>query len=72
MTLNIEVDDYIPDLSESSGVRLLIHDPYNMAFVDTDGFSLAPGKDHIIGVKKVSVTTYLYLNVTFLSSAVKC
>jgi hypothetical protein len=55
LTLNIDVDEYVPDLSDASGVRLLIHDPYIIPFVDTDGLSLSTGKDFSISVKKVNL-----------------
>lgn len=53
LTLNIEVDDYITDLADSAGIRLLIHNPYNMPFVEDEGLSLSPGRANLIGIKKV-------------------
>ena len=54
LTLDIEVDDYVTDLADSAGVRLLIHNPYNMPFVEDGGLSLPPGRASLIGIKKVS------------------
>ena len=60
LTLNIEVDDYITALADSAGIRLLIHNPYNMPFVEDEGLSLSPGRANLIGVRKVSITLKLY------------
>ena len=59
LTLNIEVDDYITALADSAGIRLLIHNPYNMPFVEDEGLSLSPGRANLIGVRKVSASLKL-------------
>ena len=51
--MDIEVDDYIIDLTDNAGIRLLIHNPYNMPFVEDEGLSLSPGRANLIGVRKV-------------------
>ena len=51
--MDIEVDDYIIDLADNVGIRLLIHNPYNMPFVEDEGLSLSPGRANLIGVRKV-------------------
>ena len=55
LTLDIQVDQYIVDLAENAGIRLLIHNPNNMPFIEDEGLSLAPGRANLIGVRKVSV-----------------
>ena len=53
LTLDIQVDQYIVDLAENAGIRLLIHNPNNMPFIEDEGLSLAPGRANLIGVRKV-------------------
>ena len=55
LTLDIQIDQYIVDLAENAGIRLLIHNPNNMPFIEDEGLSLAPGRANLIGVRKVSV-----------------
>ena len=57
--MDIEVDDYIIDLADNAGIRLLIHNPYNMPFVEDEGLSLSPGRANLIGVRKVSASLKL-------------
>ena len=53
MTLDLEVEEYVADISESAGVRILIHNQMTMPFVEDQGFSLSPGTDVSVGMKKV-------------------
>ena len=53
LTLNVEASDYIADLADSAGIRLLIHNPSVMPFVEDEGLTIAPGRDTVIGIRKV-------------------
>ena len=53
LTVNIEQDEYIPEISGSAGLRLLIHNQYNMPFVEDEGLALSTGQSSVVGIKKV-------------------
>ena len=60
MTLDLEVEEYVADISESAGVRVLIHNQMVMPFVEDQGFSLPPGTDVSVGMKKVILCRQFY------------
>ena len=53
MTFNIEQDEYVADLSEKAGVRVLIHSIGEMPFPEDKGIDIAPGRLTSVGIRKV-------------------
>ena len=43
----------ISEISGSAGLRLLIHNQYNMPFVEDEGLALSTGQSSVVGIKKV-------------------
>ena len=58
----IEQHEYIPTVSDSAGLRIIIHDQNEMPFPDDRGYNLSPGMKTSIGMDKVR---YLEENVSF-------
>ena len=54
MTFNIDQDDYQPDLAQTAGVRVVVHDQTRMPFPEDEGMSVPPGQISFIGIRKVS------------------
>ncbi|CAM1154071.1 Uncharacterised protein g11052 [Pycnogonum litorale] len=44
--------DYIPGISEESGMRIVVHDPTSIPNIWSSGFDISPGKSTIIRVKQ--------------------
>ena len=55
MLLNIEQWEYVGEITQSAGVRVLIHGHKEMPFPDEAGVSIEPGKSTEIGVQRVSI-----------------
>ena len=53
LSFNIEQDEYVPDLSESAGIRVLIHDRGEMPFPEDKGVDISPGRLTSVGIRKV-------------------
>ena len=54
MTLFVEQVEYIKSVSDSAGLRLVVHDQRSMPFPEDDAVSLDPGSKTFVGVKRVS------------------
>ena len=55
---NIEQSEYVADVSEKAGVRVLIHHAGEMAFPEDGGIDILPGRLTSIGLKEVSYFTF--------------
>lgn len=55
LVLNIGVYEYLPFLTEDSGIRVVIHDQKAMPFPSRDGVSVSPGQLSNVAVDKVCV-----------------
>lgn len=51
LTLFVDVDNYLPGISDVAGYRLLIHDQRNPPMPDRDGFVLHPGAYTMLGLR---------------------
>ena len=49
----IEQHEYIPTVSDSAGLRIIIHDQNEMPFPEDRGYNLSPGMKTSIGMDKV-------------------
>ena len=53
MVLNINQDEYLPELTDAAGVRVLIHPQDRMPFPQDEGIVAAPGLLTSIGIRQV-------------------
>ena len=53
MTFNTDQDEYIGDLAESVGVRVVVHSQSSMPFPEDEGIAAKPGMYTLIGLTKV-------------------
>jgi len=53
MTMNIRQEEYIPDIGDSAGLRLVIHPQGAMAFPEDEGVTISPGHFTSVAIKKV-------------------
>ena len=53
MVLNIDQDDYLPEVGDTAGIRLVIHPPNRMPFPEDEGITVNPGEATYIGVRQV-------------------
>jgi hypothetical protein len=53
LELNIEDHEYLGELTEEAGVRVVLHEPGAMPFPYEEGFSVAPGMATSVGITKV-------------------
>ncbi|XP_020621667.1 amiloride-sensitive sodium channel subunit alpha-like [Orbicella faveolata] len=54
LTLNlfIETGQYVPEVSQAAGARIVIHNQGEMPFPDEDGINLVPGFSTSVGVRR--------------------
>ncbi|KAJ8029489.1 Amiloride-sensitive sodium channel subunit alpha [Holothuria leucospilota] len=53
LTLFVEQPEYIGLLTQETGVRVSINDPYSIAFPEDDGFTVPTGVSSSIGIRQV-------------------
>jgi hypothetical protein len=53
--LDIEENEYLGELTEEAGVRVLLHEPGVTPFPYEEGFSVAPGMATSVGLTKVRI-----------------
>ena len=54
LIFNIDQDDYVGDLAEAAGVRVVVHPQEFMPFPEDEGISIGPGFMTSVGIKLVS------------------
>lgn len=52
LNLNIESNEYVPEISQAAGARIVIHPQGEMPFPDEEGVNLVPGFSTAIGVRR--------------------
>lgn len=57
--LNVEQYEYVDQLTESSGIKVLVHDPDTMPFPEDGGITVAPNTITRLAVKKVSYVKHI-------------
>ncbi len=60
LELYIEEDEYIPELSEMTGVRLTVHDTAIMPFPDDEGILVSADFMTMVGLTLVSMQRQVY------------
>lgn len=53
LTMNVEQYEYVPYLTQSSGIKVLIHDPFHAPFPADAGLVLSPNAHTSLNIKKV-------------------
>lgn len=48
LTLFIDQSEYIKQLAESAGVRVIVHDPTEMPFPENSGITVTPGQSSFV------------------------
>lgn len=61
MLVNIGQRDYIPNIGDTSGVRVVVHPQRRMSFPEDDGINVSPGYFSSIAIKKVVHEILLFL-----------
>ncbi|XP_077992375.1 epithelial sodium channel subunit alpha-like [Glandiceps talaboti] len=60
LKLYVEQDEYIHSIRESAGIRVLIHSQDVMPFPEDNGFSISPGQETNVGIRKLSISRQPY------------
>ena len=53
LDLFVNEDQYLPEMIDKVGVRVVIHNQSDVAFPEQDGFSIPPGMASFVGITKV-------------------
>jgi len=53
MIVNIDQKDYIPNIGDTSGIRVVVHPQRQMSFPEDDGVTISPGYFSSIAIRKV-------------------
>ena len=53
LIMNIEQDEYLSELTEKAGVRVVVHPQHEMPFPEENGVAAAPGHSTAIAVRQV-------------------
>ena len=53
MVVDIRQDEYIPDIGDSAGLRIVIHPQSTMAFPEDGGITISPGHYTSIAIRQV-------------------
>ncbi len=63
-TLNVEQYEYMPGPHSGAGIKILLHNPYDVAMVKDLGVSIPPGMHAYAGISivKVSIISYVIPN----------
>ena len=56
LTINIDQGEYIGDLADHAGIRVVIHPQNTMPFPEDEGISVRPGLLTNVGLRMVRVT----------------
>ena len=68
MIVNIEQEDYVKEVGDTAGIRLVVHPQNRMPFPEDEGITVSPGHSTSIGLRQVSQgfsreTWVLYLKI---------
>lgn len=66
LTLSAEQYEYIPFLTQASGLRLMVHNQSTMPFPEDRGFFIRPGQRTSIGFKKVENVILFVMRLSFI------
>ncbi|XP_033634310.1 degenerin mec-4-like [Asterias rubens] len=55
MRLFVQQDEYMPDITESAGFRLVVHGPDKMPFPEDDGIAISPGFQTAVAARIMNI-----------------
>ena len=58
MRVMVEQVNYLTSVSDTAGLRLVVHDQRSMPFPEDDGISIGPGTKTFVGFKRVRLRKY--------------
>ena len=58
LILNANQDDYLSELGQTAGIRIVIHEQNKMPFPDENGITAIPGSMTILAIKQVRMNDY--------------
>ena len=58
LILNIDQDEYVRQVVDTAGVRLVVHPQSRMPFPEDEGVTVSPGRSTSIGLKQVTSCFY--------------
>ena len=53
MIINIDQDDYVKEVGDTAGIRLVVHPQNRMPFPEDEGITVSPGHSTSIGLRQV-------------------
>ena len=53
LKLFVELGEYVPEIRESLGFRVVVHDQTQVPFPEDQGFNISPGYHSMLGIRKV-------------------
>ncbi|ELT94546.1 hypothetical protein CAPTEDRAFT_212309, partial [Capitella teleta] len=56
LTLYAEQKEYLPDITDALGFRVMVHNATRMPFPEDEGFNISPGFKTSVGIKKKAVS----------------
>ena len=69
MTIFVDQSEYIPSLSSSAGIRLLIHRQDQQPFPEDEGMEVGPGQLTSIKIRMVRCHVVIEIPVTYGEAA---
>lgn len=60
LNLFIEQSQYIPELSDTAGARVVVHDQGQMPFPNNEGYSVLPSRSTSFGIRRVRREVYIW------------
>ena len=79
LVINIQQDEYVMDIGDSAGIRLVVLPQKQMPFPEDEGLTISPGHYTTIAVKQVKISgskfttfeskqlKYIYLQVSLIT-----
>ncbi|KAK2152958.1 hypothetical protein LSH36_313g01036 [Paralvinella palmiformis] len=61
--LNLNQNEYLPELGDTAGIRIVVHQKNRMAFPEDEGVTISPGHSTLIGLRKACKKTCYQKNV---------
>ena len=59
LNLFIEQSQYIPELSDTAGARVVVHDQGQIPFPNNEGYSVLPSRSTSFGIRRVRREVYI-------------
>jgi hypothetical protein len=60
MVVNINQDEYVKEVGDTAGIRMVVHAQNRMPFPEDEGITVSPGHSTSIGLRQVLVNRLSY------------